>query len=261
MQFSLRLKLLPVVALAAMVIASPAATSRDVEASIVSDAEFDNWLRTTDADITFVGNAKALAERNALNTRVVYCSSRSGSAPSALWPQPTSRSATELGANPTEKIKLQEETREAKSLKLWGWRICSATEANIQTIHTDFTPMHLALKLASLIALATMATAVPAFSNDVEASVANEAEFDNWLRTTDANLTFIGSARQAPVGRNVPATRVVYCNRRSVCGGECTVYEGGSACLNALHISCLSATITSRSAIVVVVEGAVLKEG
>ncbi|KAG9223772.1 hypothetical protein CCMSSC00406_0004887 [Pleurotus cornucopiae] len=98
MQFSLRLKLLPVVALAAMVIASPAATSRDVEASIVSDAEFDNWLRTTDADITFVGNAKALAERNALNTRVVYCSSRSGSAPSALWPQPTSRSATELGA-------------------------------------------------------------------------------------------------------------------------------------------------------------------
>ncbi|KAF9499460.1 hypothetical protein BDN71DRAFT_1503168 [Pleurotus eryngii] len=104
--------------------------------------------------------------------------------------------------------------------------------------------MLLALKLASLVALATMATAIPAFSKDVEASVVSDAEFDNWLRTTDANLTFIGSARKSLISRNALATRVVYCNRRSgsVCGGDCTVYEGGSACLNAPRTSCLSAT-------------------
>ncbi|KAJ8692904.1 hypothetical protein PTI98_010171 [Pleurotus ostreatus] len=76
MQFTLRL--VSVVALATMVLASPA-YNRDVEASIVSNAELDNWLRTTDAVLTFTGTAKGpLAKRSALNTRVVYCNRRSG---------------------------------------------------------------------------------------------------------------------------------------------------------------------------------------
>ncbi|KAJ3826849.1 hypothetical protein F5880DRAFT_1541559 [Lentinula raphanica] len=37
---------------------------------------------------------------------------------------------------------------------------------------------------------------------------------------------------------------VVYCNTKTVnvCGGSCTVYNGGAKCLNAPGTNCLSAT-------------------
>ena len=37
---------------------------------------------------------------------------------------------------------------------------------------------------------------------------------------------------------------VTYCSHRTqnVCGGPCTVYNGGAACLNAPDTNCLSAT-------------------
>ncbi|KAJ3798058.1 hypothetical protein GGU11DRAFT_26608 [Lentinula aff. detonsa] len=62
-----------------------------------------------------------------------------------------------------------------------------------------------------------------------------------WISTTDANLTFVGD----PITkRNVENTMVVYCSVRTVnvCGGACTVYNGGATCLNAPNTNCLSAT-------------------
>ena len=68
-----------------------------------------------------------------------------------------------------------------------------------------------------------------------------------WLSTTDAKLTFIGepvSARSAKDKRAAEDTMVIYCNKRagSVCGGSCTVYNGGSKCLSASGTECLYAT-------------------
>ncbi|EPT02367.1 hypothetical protein FOMPIDRAFT_1029397 [Fomitopsis schrenkii] len=72
----------------------------------------------------------------------------------------------------------------------------------------------------------------------------------NWLKTTDAELTFIGNpipGVNAPEGltsREALDTTVTYCNRRidNVCGGACTVYTGGATCLNAPDTACLAAT-------------------
>ncbi|TFK84424.1 hypothetical protein K466DRAFT_577298 [Polyporus arcularius HHB13444] len=69
-------------------------------------------------------------------------------------------------------------------------------------------------------------------------------EFLHWLDTTDADITYVGT----PIDRNAPraaeAVMVTYCSSRTqnVCGGACTVYNGGSACLNAPGTKCLAAT-------------------
>ncbi|KAJ3810781.1 hypothetical protein F5876DRAFT_88713 [Lentinula aff. lateritia] len=62
-----------------------------------------------------------------------------------------------------------------------------------------------------------------------------------WISTTEANLTFIG---EPITKRNTENTMVVYCSVRTqdVCGGACTVYNGGANCLNAPNTNCLSAT-------------------
>ena len=62
-----------------------------------------------------------------------------------------------------------------------------------------------------------------------------------WLSTTDANITYTSGPVSRDVGGNV---MVVYCTKRtqSVCGGECTVYNGGAKCINAPGTSCLMAT-------------------
>ncbi|KAJ3576818.1 hypothetical protein NP233_g166 [Leucocoprinus birnbaumii] len=76
--------------------------------------------------------------------------------------------------------------------------------------------------------------------------VVSDEEMDHWLATTDAKLTYAGSS--GPVNPLLPRaaqnTRVVYCSSRvaNVCGGACTVYDGGAACLNAPDTQCLSAT-------------------
>ncbi|KAI0665762.1 hypothetical protein C8Q78DRAFT_1063151 [Trametes maxima] len=78
----------------------------------------------------------------------------------------------------------------------------------------------------------------------------------DWLATTDAELTFIGeplslsltthrdSNPLAPLPRAAQNTIVTYCSKRtqSVCGGPCTVYNGGATCLNAPDTNCLAAT-------------------
>ncbi|EPT00543.1 hypothetical protein FOMPIDRAFT_1122259, partial [Fomitopsis schrenkii] len=72
----------------------------------------------------------------------------------------------------------------------------------------------------------------------------------NWLRTTDANLTFVGepipgvNAPEGLASRDAQNTMVTYCTTRNddVCGGTCAVYNGGPTCLSAPGTNCLSAT-------------------
>ncbi|OJT08578.1 hypothetical protein TRAPUB_505 [Trametes pubescens] len=74
----------------------------------------------------------------------------------------------------------------------------------------------------------------------------NQAQLSHWLTTTDAKLTFIGpppnSNPLAP--RSAEDTVVTYCSKRigSCCGGECTVYNGGAACIDTPHTECMAAT-------------------
>lgn len=85
---------------------------------------------------------------------------------------------------------------------------------------------------------------------DVPVTVLTQDEMINWLKTTDATLTFIGNpipgvnAPEGLVSREALDTTVTYCNKRvnSVCGGDCTVYTGGPTCLNAPDTTCLAAT-------------------
>ncbi|KZV93984.1 hypothetical protein EXIGLDRAFT_835300 [Exidia glandulosa HHB12029] len=102
-------------------------------------------------------------------------------------------------------------------------------------------------------AFATLAAAIVGLSSGVAASptpvvdIMTESEMLTWLSTTSATLTFIGEPipkaanLNARVGGNV---MVVYCSSRTnnVCGGACTVYNGGATCLNAPDTVCLSAT-------------------
>ena len=66
----------------------------------------------------------------------------------------------------------------------------------------------------------------------------------HWLATTDAKLTFVGAPINPLASRSEQITTVTYCSTRSgnVCGGACTVYTGGSTCLNAPDTNCLAAT-------------------
>ncbi|KAG6818222.1 hypothetical protein H0H93_015269 [Arthromyces matolae] len=75
------------------------------------------------------------------------------------------------------------------------------------------------------------------------------AEFNNWLATTDADITFVGEPIDKARGvtlesRSALNTIVTYCSTRSgsICGGTCTVYNGGATCLAAPGTNCLSAT-------------------
>ncbi|OSD00163.1 hypothetical protein PYCCODRAFT_1414805 [Trametes coccinea BRFM310] len=77
--------------------------------------------------------------------------------------------------------------------------------------------------------------------------IMSEAEMAHWLATTDAHLTFIGDPSAAPnalTSRSAQRTVLTYCTKRngSVCGGDCTVYNGSAACIFAPHTQCLAAT-------------------
>ncbi|KAI0666859.1 hypothetical protein C8Q78DRAFT_426444 [Trametes maxima] len=107
------------------------------------------------------------------------------------------------------------------------------------------------LKFAPLYVLATMSALVVSESSPALPgnNVLTDAEFDNWLATTDANLTFIGDAEPRalinPFGRRATTkTRVTMCDKQvgSVCGGTCTIYKGGPACVGAQGIACIAAT-------------------
>ncbi len=66
----------------------------------------------------------------------------------------------------------------------------------------------------------------------------------HWIATTDAELTFVGKPINPLTPRSTQTTTVTYCSSRidNVCGGACTVYTGGSTCLNAPNTNCLAAT-------------------
>ncbi|KAG6848741.1 hypothetical protein H0H93_014454 [Arthromyces matolae] len=75
------------------------------------------------------------------------------------------------------------------------------------------------------------------------------SQFNEWLSTTDADVTFIGepiskAGGVTPDSQYALDTIVTYCSKRSgnICGGACTVYNGGAACLSAPKTNCLSAT-------------------
>ncbi|KAH9889012.1 hypothetical protein C8Q73DRAFT_709346 [Cubamyces lactineus] len=70
-------------------------------------------------------------------------------------------------------------------------------------------------------------------------------EMAHWLATTDAELNFVG-ARSSTLGpRSSQNTILVYCTERSgtTCGGSCTVYDGGAACIDAPGTECMAASI------------------
>ncbi|KAJ3826850.1 hypothetical protein F5878DRAFT_640428 [Lentinula raphanica] len=74
-----------------------------------------------------------------------------------------------------------------------------------------------------------------------DGEITSKEKILEWIATTSANLTFIGDAITK---RDTEDTMVVYCNTRTVnvCGGACTVYNGGATCLSAPNTNCLSAT-------------------
>ncbi|TFK37244.1 hypothetical protein BDQ12DRAFT_667180 [Crucibulum laeve] len=112
------------------------------------------------------------------------------------------------------------------------------------------------LTVAIVAALTLRVTATPAVpvnivdrdtavAEGVAVKLVTEAEMRHWIATTDAKLTFIGEPiTDGLQGRAALNTMVTYCNKRTqnVCGGDCTVYNGGAACLNAPDTQCLSAT-------------------
>ncbi|KAG9223773.1 hypothetical protein CCMSSC00406_0004886 [Pleurotus cornucopiae] len=176
----LALKLASLVTLAVMAIASPTSQSGDVGANIVSDAELDNWLRTTDADLTFVGGAKSpLAQRNTLITRM-----KSGAFPTDLgWDFSIDQTRYEEGCRPWQS---KRKNRERDT------RIGEEHEIECQQ------------------------------SNVPDAPVGTNAEFDNWLRTRDTNLT-VGGDDKSLVDRNSQLATLVYRCSTTTCGGECTI--------------------------------------
>ncbi|PIL23597.1 hypothetical protein GSI_14910 [Ganoderma sinense ZZ0214-1] len=95
-----------------------------------------------------------------------------------------------------------------------------------------------------------MATPVAAPGEGVEAAVepatylVSYDEMLHWLATTDAELTYVGAPINPLVPRAAQNTIVTYCNKRAnnVCGGSCSVYNGGAACIAASGTNCLAAT-------------------
>ncbi|RXW14280.1 hypothetical protein EST38_g11576 [Candolleomyces aberdarensis] len=100
--------------------------------------------------------------------------------------------------------------------------------------------------IAQIATVALFVTSAVASPTPVAANVVANAELDHWLATTDAKLTFINDVGTTNplVDRATLNTRVVYCSRRTnnVCGGDCTVYNGNSRCLDAPGTNCLFAT-------------------
>ncbi|KAI0774805.1 hypothetical protein BD413DRAFT_611801 [Trametes elegans] len=74
--------------------------------------------------------------------------------------------------------------------------------------------------------------------------LSSEAEMAHWLSTTDAELVYLGTPPNPFSPRGAQGTTIVYCTNRSgaVCGGVCTVYSGGAACIDAPRTKCLKAT-------------------
>ncbi|KAJ8490007.1 hypothetical protein ONZ51_g2599 [Trametes cubensis] len=84
-----------------------------------------------------------------------------------------------------------------------------------------------------------------AFSGKPVGFIMSDAEMAHWLATTDAELNFVG-ARSSPLEpRSAQNTFLVYCTERigNACGGSCTVYNGGAACIDAPGTECMAASL------------------
>ncbi|KAI0372422.1 hypothetical protein BV20DRAFT_964003 [Pilatotrama ljubarskyi] len=66
----------------------------------------------------------------------------------------------------------------------------------------------------------------------------------HFLATTDAELIFVGEKPNPLAKRSAQTTTVTYCTKAigSICGGTCTVYNGGATCLDAAGTACIAAT-------------------
>ncbi|EIM86068.1 uncharacterized protein STEHIDRAFT_131718 [Stereum hirsutum FP-91666 SS1] len=103
--------------------------------------------------------------------------------------------------------------------------------------------MQFSIKFSTLaVAAALAARAVNAGPAVVPTYLLTDEQFNHWLNTTDANITFVGSSREEFSKRQ--STSVTYCNKRTddVCGGTCNVYTGGPTCIDAPGTACISAT-------------------
>ncbi|KAL1658211.1 hypothetical protein GGF50DRAFT_67701 [Schizophyllum commune] len=82
-----------------------------------------------------------------------------------------------------------------------------------------------------------------------EVNIVSDEDFLQWLKTTDASLTFIGdpilgfTSSEGLTPREKSSMKVTYCSSciNNICGGSCTVYNGGPVCLDAPATVCLYA--------------------
>ncbi|KAL1943013.1 hypothetical protein VTO73DRAFT_4684 [Trametes versicolor] len=102
--------------------------------------------------------------------------------------------------------------------------------------------MQLSVIFVTIATLATAAFASPV--SETSGAIISEAEFAHWLATTDAELTFIGDRPNPLAKRSAQSTIVTYCTKRvgGICGGSCSVYNGGATCLDATGTNCIAAT-------------------
>ncbi|EIW58828.1 uncharacterized protein TRAVEDRAFT_47971 [Trametes versicolor FP-101664 SS1] len=107
----------------------------------------------------------------------------------------------------------------------------------------QFSAVFLAIAALASVAIATPAGVV-ANTQGVASSIVSDAEMANFLATTDAELTFIGEPFNPLAKRAAQDTTVTFCTKRvgNICGGTCTVYNGGATCLDAAGTVCMSAT-------------------
>ncbi|CAA7264577.1 unnamed protein product [Cyclocybe aegerita] len=105
------------------------------------------------------------------------------------------------------------------------------------------------MKLFAAIVLAALAV-VGLASPTIEAPasfIMTDAQFKNWLATTDAEITYAG---EPPIDnplaeRDTQSLQITYCTHRAnnICGGRCTVYRGPSpACVDAPDTNCIAST-------------------
>ena len=142
-------------------------------------------------------------------------------------------------------------------------RMCRSIPTNKPRVSTR--AMQFKLLLVTLLALvmATPAVSILSFvclslvadwrlccKPGIAADILTQDEMINWLKTTNAKLTFVGEpipGVNAPAGlvsREALHTTVTYCSQRvdKICGGACSVYTGGATCLDAPDTNCLAAT-------------------
>ncbi|PPQ96887.1 hypothetical protein CVT26_005866 [Gymnopilus dilepis] len=108
--------------------------------------------------------------------------------------------------------------------------------------------MHfIGLTLTVISSFFLFATASPVFGAENIARQVTAKQLQDWLATTDANITYIGQPVGSPSDlskRQLPQTTVVFCTSQSgaLCGGSCSMYTGGPSCIAAPSTACLMAT-------------------